>query len=127
MLVAIWRRRNFAVGELCPNRVLMLRFPWLPFGAVGIEEHFPDFGYLKEPHRFAAIAWAGIVTTVFEPFLMDIALEKASSNDAAILGESIWVFLASRTVQHRFVRWWSDRLGCMSEWLHVGNAPQTES
>lgn len=52
----------------------------------------PDFGYMVEPHRIAAIAWTGIVTTVFAIFLEGIALQKATATDAAIIfsSEPVW-------------------------------------
>lgn len=52
----------------------------------------PDFGYMAEPHRIAAIAWTGIVTTVFAIFLEGIALQKATATDAAIIfsSEPVW-------------------------------------
>jgi drug/metabolite transporter (DMT)-like permease len=52
----------------------------------------PNFGYMWEPHRIAAIAWTGIVTTVFAIFLEGIALQTATATDAALTfsTEPIW-------------------------------------
>lgn len=52
----------------------------------------PSFGYLAEPHRVAAIAWTGIVTTVVAIFLEGIALQTATATDAAITfsSEPVW-------------------------------------
>jgi len=55
----------------------------------------PDFSYMIEPHRMGAIAWTGIVTTVFAIFLEGIALQTASATDAAITfaTEPVWASL----------------------------------
>lgn len=53
---------------------------------------FPNFAYMIEPHRLAAIGWTGIVTTVFAIFLEGIALQTATATDAAITfsSEPVW-------------------------------------
>lgn len=83
-----------------PNRVLTIAAAQCV--AVGVLSFFwvlndyswtiPDFGYMIEPHRIAAIAWTGIVTTVFAIFLEGIALQTASATDAAIsfATEPVW-------------------------------------
>jgi drug/metabolite transporter (DMT)-like permease len=55
----------------------------------------PDFGYMIEPHRLAAIGWTGIVTTVFAIFLEGIALQTATATDASIAfsTEPLWAAL----------------------------------
>ena len=43
----------------------------------------PNFGYMIEPHRLAAIGWTGIVTTVFAIYMEGVALQTATATDAA--------------------------------------------
>jgi drug/metabolite transporter (DMT)-like permease len=45
-----------------------------------------------DPHRVAAIAWTGIVTTVFAIYLEGIALQTATATDAALTfsSEPVW-------------------------------------
>ena len=62
----------------------------------------PNFGYLLEPHRMAAIGWTGIVTTVVAIFLEGIALQTASATDAAITfsSEPVWASLFGFLLLH---------------------------
>jgi drug/metabolite transporter (DMT)-like permease len=62
----------------------------------------PDFGYLVEPHRMAAIGWTGIVTTVVAIFLEGIALQTATANDAAITfsSEPVWASIFGFLLLH---------------------------
>jgi len=62
----------------------------------------PDFGYMNEPHRIAAIAWTGMVTTVFAIFLEGIALQKATATDAAITfsSEPVWASIFGFLLLH---------------------------
>jgi len=87
-----------------PNRVLtiaaaqcvavgILAFLWVLY-----DYHFlivPNFGYMLEPHRLAAIGWTGIVTTVLAIFLEGIALQTATATDAALIfsTEPLWAGL----------------------------------
>jgi drug/metabolite transporter (DMT)-like permease len=89
-----------------PNRVLtiaaaqcvavgVLSFLWVLYDYHGT---IPDFGYMMEWHRIAAIAWTGIVTTVFAIFLEGIALQTASATDASIAfsSEPVWASIFGR-------------------------------
>jgi drug/metabolite transporter (DMT)-like permease len=75
-----------------PNRVLtiscamcvavcFLSFLWVLFEAQG----FPDLTYMLEPHRLAALAWTGTVTSVGCMILQGIALQRATATDAALI------------------------------------------
>lgn len=89
--------------ENVPNRVLTIAaaqcvaagFLSMMWVLSDYQWHFPDFGYLAEPHRVATIAWTGMVTTVFAIFLEGIALQKATATDAAITfsSEPVWASL----------------------------------
>ena len=48
-----------------------------------------------DPHRIAAIAWTGIVTTVFAIYLEGVALQTATATDAALTfaSEPVWASL----------------------------------
>ena len=62
----------------------------------------PNFGYMIEPHRIAAIGWTGIVTTVVAIFIEGIALQKASATDASLAfsTEPIWASLFGFILLH---------------------------
>lgn len=62
----------------------------------------PNFGYMIEPHRIAAIGWTGIVTTVVAIFIEGIALQKASATDASLAfsTEPIWASLFGFVLLH---------------------------
>jgi len=86
--------------EGVPNRVLtiaaaqcvMVGFLSLLWVLHDYNWTFPEFGYMVESHRLAAIGWTGIVTTVFAIFLEGIALQTATATDAAITfaTEPVW-------------------------------------
>lgn len=48
-----------------------------------------------DPHRVAAIAWTGIVTTVLAIYFEGVALQTASASDAALTfaSEPVWASL----------------------------------
>jgi DME family drug/metabolite transporter len=48
-----------------------------------------------DPHRLAAIAWTGIVTTVLAIYFQGVALQTASASDAALTfaSEPVWASL----------------------------------
>lgn len=86
-----------------PNRVLtiaaaqcvavgILAFFWVLYDFHGT---IPDFSYMIEPHRIAAIGWTGVVTTVVAIFIEGIALQKASATDASLAfsTEPVWASL----------------------------------
>ena len=86
-----------------PNRVLtiaaaqcvmvgLLSFFWVLYDYQGV---IPNFGYMVEIHRIAALAWTGIVTTLFAIYMEGIALQKASATDASIAfaSEPVWASL----------------------------------
>lgn len=86
-----------------PNRVLtiaaaqcvavgILAFLWVLYDFNGI---IPDFSYMIEPHRIAAIGWTGVVTTVVAIFIEGIALQAASATDASLAfsTEPVWASL----------------------------------
>ena len=62
----------------------------------------PNFSYMIEPHRIAAIGWTGIVTTVIAIFIEGIALQKASATDASLAfsTEPIWASLFGFLLLH---------------------------
>lgn len=86
-----------------PNRVLTIAAAQCV--AVGVLSLFwvlsdfhwslPDFSYMLEWHRLAAIGWTGIVTTVVAIFLEGIALQTATATDASIAfsSEPVWASL----------------------------------
>ena len=65
---------------------------WVLYDYHGI---IPNFGYMIEPHRIAAVLWTGIVSTVVAIFLQGTALKTASATDAAITfsTEPVWASL----------------------------------
>ena len=86
-----------------PNRILtiaaaqcvavgVLAFFWVLY-----DYHWtlPNFEYMIEPHRLAAIGWTGIVTTVFAIYLEGLALQTATATDAALIfsTEPLWAGL----------------------------------
>lgn len=86
-----------------PNRILtiaaaqcvavgIMALGWVLYDFHGT---IPNFGYMIEPHRIAAIGWTGIVTTVVAIFIEGIALQKASATDASLAfsTEPIWASL----------------------------------
>lgn len=86
-----------------PNRVLtiaaaqcvavgILSFLWVLYD---FHWTIPDFSYMIEPHRLAAIGWTGMITTVFAIFLEGIALQTATATDASIAfsSEPVWASL----------------------------------
>lgn len=93
-----------------PNRVLtiaaaqcvavgLVSYLWLMYDFHGV---FPDFGYMMEPHRIAAVAWTGIVTTVFAIYLEGVALQTATATDAAISfsSEPVWASIFGYLLLH---------------------------
>jgi drug/metabolite transporter (DMT)-like permease len=75
-----------------PNRVMtiscamcvsvcLMSFLWVLFEAQG----FPALTYMLEPHRLAALAWTGTVTSVGCMILQGIALQRATATDAALI------------------------------------------
>jgi drug/metabolite transporter (DMT)-like permease len=62
----------------------------------------PNFSYMIEPHRIAAIGWTGIVTTVVAIFIEGIALQKATATDASLAfsTEPIWASLFGFILLH---------------------------
>ena len=93
-----------------PNRILtiaaaqcvavgIMAFFWVLYDFHG---NIPNFGYMIEPHRIAAIGWTGIVTTVVAIFIEGIALQKASATDASLAfsTEPIWASLFGFILLH---------------------------
>lgn len=93
-----------------PNRVLtiaaaqcvavgVLSFFWVLYDYNGV---IPNFEYMLEPHRLAAIGWTGIVTTVFAIFIEGIALQKATATDASLAfsTEPVWASLFGFILLH---------------------------
>jgi drug/metabolite transporter (DMT)-like permease len=67
----------------------IMAFFWVLYDFHGA---LPNFEYMIEPHRIAAICWTGIVTTVFAIFIEGIALQRASATDASLAfsTEPVW-------------------------------------
>eukprot|EP00548_Thalassiothrix_antarctica_P008240 CAMPEP_0194154582 /NCGR_PEP_ID=MMETSP0152-20130528/61252_1 /TAXON_ID=1049557 /ORGANISM="Thalassiothrix antarctica, Strain L6-D1" /LENGTH=272 /DNA_ID=CAMNT_0038860789 /DNA_START=615 /DNA_END=1430 /DNA_ORIENTATION=- len=81
-----------------PNRVLIITavqcimccmclLGWVVFDSIFVNHNFPpDLRYMfLEPHRFIALCWTGIFTTVLNIILQGIALQKASATDASLI------------------------------------------
>jgi drug/metabolite transporter (DMT)-like permease len=93
-----------------PNRVLtiaaaqcvavgILAFFWVLYDFHG---SIPNFSYMIEPHRIAAIGWTGVVTTVVAIFIEGIALQTASATDASLAfsTEPVWASLFGFILLH---------------------------
>lgn len=93
-----------------PNRVLTIAAAQcVAVGAISLlwvlydfNGSIPNFGYMLEPHRLAAIGWTGIVTTVIAIFIEGIALQTASATDAslAFATEPVWASLFGFVLLH---------------------------
>jgi drug/metabolite transporter (DMT)-like permease len=77
----------------------ILAFFWVLYDFHGT---IPNFSYMLEPHRIAAIGWTGIVTTVVAIFIEGIALQKATATDASLAfsTEPIWASLFGFILLH---------------------------
>lgn len=93
-----------------PNRILtiaaaqcvavgLLSFLWVLYDFNGV---IPNMEYMIEPHRIAAIAWTGIVTTVVAIYIEGIALQTATATDAALTfaTEPVWASLFGFVLLH---------------------------
>jgi drug/metabolite transporter (DMT)-like permease len=77
----------------------LLSLFWVLYDFHGV---VPNMEYMMDPHRLAAIAWTGIVTTVGAIYLEGLALETASATDAALTfaSEPVWASLFGAWLLH---------------------------
>ena len=77
----------------------LLSLVWVLYDFHGV---IPNMGYMMDPHRLAAIAWTGIVTTVGAIYLEGLALETATATDAALTfaSEPVWASLFGAWLLH---------------------------